>query len=133
MSLSHTNQFPAAGAITAGLYLERVSSGGVEKVQTLSANLTEAGGKLPVGFAAETRTGTSDLTPVAIAANGEYVEAVSNAAWARTVKWLTAKSGGKLAAAASGDIVVALNQYGEAPGAADVTVRVLAVDPWIMA
>lgn len=132
MTPSHLGPFRAAGTITSGLYLERVSSGGLEKVQILSADLTYAGGKCPVGFANEDRTGTTDVRPVAIAPRGEPVLAISNASWARTVRYLTAKSGGKLAAAASGDVVVALNTFGEAPGAGDVTVRVEECSPWTM-
>lgn len=132
MMPSTIGPFQAASNITEGLYLERVSSGGVEKAQLLSADLTEAGGELPLGFANETRTGTTDLRPVAFWPRGARVtNAVSNASWARTVKHLTAKAGGKLAAAASGDIVVALNTYGEAPGAADVVVHVEECAPWI--
>lgn len=131
MTPSHLGPFRAAGTITSGLYLERVSSGGLEKVQILSADLTEAGNELPVGFANEDRTGTTDVRPVAIAPRGEPVLAISNAGWARTVKWLTAKAGGKLAASASGDIIVALNTFGEAPGAGDVVVRVEECSPWV--
>lgn len=132
MSLSPLGPFQAAGTITVGYALERVSSGGVEKVQLLSADLTEAGGKLYVGIAKESRTGTSDLRPVAMYAYGEEVpDAVAAAAWARTIKELTADSGGKLNSAASGDWVIAHNVFGAAPGGADEVVRVLACSPYI--
>ena len=131
--LSPLGPFQAAGTITVGCALERVSSGGVEKVQLLSADLTEAGGKCFVGIAKEARTGTTDLRPVAMYAYGEEVpDAVAAAAWARTVKWLTGDSGGKLNSAASGDIVIATNPYGAAPGGANEVVRVLACAPFVL-
>jgi len=130
--LSPLGSFPAAGTITVGFALERVSSGGVEKVQLLSADLTEAGGKCFVGIAKEARTGTTDLRPVSMYAyNEEVPDAVAAAAWARTVKELTADSGGKLNSAASGDVVIAHNVYGAAPGGANEVVRVLAVAPYV--
>lgn len=125
--------FKAAGTITTGYALERTSSGGVEKLQLASGDFTEAGGKLVVGIASESRTGTTDLRPVAVYGYGvDCPDAVAAAAWARTVKWLTADSGGKLNSAASGDIVIAVNVYGAAPGGANEVVRVLTCSPFVL-
>lgn len=131
--MSKINPFKAAGTITVGLALERVLSGGEEKVQLLSADLTLAGGKLFVGIAKESRTGTSDTRAVAIYGYGEECpDAVASAAWARTVQFLSADNGGKLNAAVSGDVVIATNTYGAAPSGADEVVRVLTCAPFVL-
>lgn len=119
-----------AAAITKGRLCERVTSGGVEKVQHYNAANTLANAQRFAGVAAETHDGTGTRF-VSLYGPGQFADTTTGAAITAANFFLTSDNAGKLVAAVAGDIVVCHNQNGITAAGADETVRVLVVHPHI--
>lgn len=135
MSLAQTAVAPSllpAAAITKGRLCERVTSGGVEKVQHYNAANTIANAQSFAGIAAETHDGTGTRT-VSLYGIGQIAPVTSGAVIAVTDYFLTSDNAGKLVAAVAGDIVVCLNAYGLSTGGADETINVYICPPFAWA
>lgn len=119
-----------AAAITAGRVVQRVTSGGLQKIQHATDPLLSA--ENHVGFALQTITDATTTRPVSVAGPGNMVQACGAAAGLAVgaLELVSNGSGQLIAASAPGQQVVALNVLGETLAAdaasADAPIRVLA-------
>lgn len=135
MSLAQTAIAPSllpAAAITKGRLCERVTDGGVEKVQHYNAANTIANAQRFAGVAAETHDGTGTRA-VSLYGINQYAPVTSGAAIGVADYFLTSNNAGKLVAAAAGDIVTCLNVYGLTTTGADETINVFICPPFAWA
>lgn len=135
MSFAQTAIAPSllpAAAITKGRLCERVTSGGVEKVQHYNAANTIANAQRFAGVAAETHDGTGTRY-VSLYGIGQVAPVTSGGVIGVADYFLTSDNAGKIVAAASGDIVVALNVFGNTTGGADETINIYICPPFAWA